>query len=220
MSNYTKKNKWSFPLGLVVVLLAVVGIVFLVLLCVNGIKGATQNSKKNQQYEKFLLPIVMNDPDTFDDVTQAKMDQLIDSTIWSLIKKNVETDKYEYDNDKLLIPQSEVEKQFEKLFGKEVKPKHQTIDGSEYQFTYNKAKQAYEIPIFGMETMYSPKILKTQKKSKSVILTVGYLSGSDWKQDERGKMHEPDPSKYVKITMREQGSFYYVSAIQNTDEPK
>lgn len=220
MASYNKKNKWAFPLGLVIVLLAVVGIVFLILLSVDGIKNLSDNSKKKQKFESFLLPIVMNDPDTFDDITKADMGQLLDSTIWSLIKENKETDKYEYDNDKLLIPQKEVEKQFSKLFGKEIKPKHQSVIGSEYQFEYDEAKQGYRIPIFGMETTYTPKVIDIDKKSKALVLTVGYISGSQWKQDERGKMLEPDPSKYVKITLREQGSFYYVSAIQATDAPE
>lgn len=220
MASYTKKNKWAFPLGLVVVLFAVIGVVFLILLSVSGIKNLSDNSKKKQNFEKFLLPIVMNDPDPFDDITKANMGQLIDSTIWSLIKQNIETDKYEYDNDKLLIPKADVEKQFAKLFGKDMKPTHQTVMGSEYQFEYDKAKQGYRIPIFGMETTYTPKVIDVDEKSKTVILTVGYISGSEWKQDERGKMLEPDPSKYVTITLREQGSSYYVSALQAADAPE
>ncbi len=220
MQNKTKKNKWAFPLGLVIVLFAVIGIVFLILFGVKGIQNLTNNSKEKQEYEKFLLPIVMNDPDTFDDITQANMSQLLDSTIWSLIKKNVETDKYEYVDDKLLIPQKDVEKQFEKLFGTDVKPVHQTVDGSEYQFEYDKALQGYKIPIFGMENTYTPDVLDVKEKSSAIVLTVGYISGSEWTQDEQGKMIEPDPSKYVKITLRTKGSSYYVSAIQATDSPE
>lgn len=220
MHNTAKKNKWAFPLGLVIVLFAVIGMVFLILLGVKGIQNISENSKEKQEYEKFLLPIVMNDPDTFDDITQANMGQLLDSTIWSLLKKNVETDKYEYVDDKLLLPQKDVEKQFANLFGTEVKPAHQTIDGSEYQFEYDKTLQGYKIPITGMENTYTPKVLDIKDKSNAVMLTVGYISGSDWKQDEHGKMIEPDPSKYVKITLREKDNSYYVSAIQATDAPE
>ncbi|MEG1179736.1 MAG: hypothetical protein RSD42_04950, partial [Oscillospiraceae bacterium] len=148
------------------------------------------------------------------------MGQLLDSTIWSLLKKNVETDKYEYVEDKLIIPQKDVEEQFVKLFGTDVKPVHQTVDGSEYQFEYDKALQGYKIPIFGMENTYTPKVLDIEKKSSTIVLTVGYISGSEWKQDEHGKMIEPDPSKYVKITLRTKGDSYFVSAIQATDAPE
>ncbi len=220
MAKSGNRNKWAFPLGLVVVLLAVVGLVFIILLGVDGIQKISDNSKQKKAYESFLLPIVMNDPDTFDDITQADMEQLLDSTIWSLIKKNVETDKYEYFEDKLLIPQKDVEKQFAKMFGTEVKPVHQTISGSEYQFEYDKAKQAYKIPVFGMENTYTPKVLKIEKKSSAIVLTVGYISGSEWTQDEHGKMVEPDPSKYVKVTLRAKGNSNYVSAIQSADPPE
>lgn len=220
MAKSGEKSKWAFPLGLVIVLLAVVGLVFLVLLSVDGIQKITDNGKQKKAYESFLLPIVMNDPNTFDDITQADMEQLLDSTIWSLIKKNVETDKYDYFEDKLLVPQKDVEKQFAKMFGKDVKPKHQTVNGSEYQFEYDESKQAYKIPVFGMENTYTPKVLKIDKKSSSIVLTVGYISGSEWTQDEYGKMVEPDPSKYVKITLRTKGGSNYVSAIQATDPPE
>jgi len=220
MTKSGKRNKWAFPLGLVIVLLAVVGIVFLILLGVEGIQKISENNKQKKSYESFLLPIVMNDPDTFDDITQANMGQLLDSTIWSLIKKNVETDKYEYFEDKLLVPQKDVENQFAKMFGTDVKPVHQTVLGSEYQFEYDKTMQAYKIPIFGMENTYTPKVLDIEKKSSAIVLTVGYISGSEWKQDEDGKMVEPDPSKYVKITLRTKGNSKFVSAIQATDPPE
>lgn len=220
MQSPAKKNKWAFPLGLVIVLFAAIGIVFLILFGVKGIQNLTENSKQKQEYEKFLLPIVMNDPDTFDDITQANMGQLLDSTIWSLIKKNIEIDKYDYVDDKLLIPQKDVEQQFAKLFGKDLKPSHQTVEGSEYQFEYDKSLQGYKIPIFGMENTYTPDVLDVDKKSGTVVLTVGYISGSEWKQDENGKMVEPEPSKYVKITLRTKDNSYYVSAIQATDAPE
>lgn len=220
MAKSGNKNKWAFPLGLVIVLLAGVGLVFLVLLGAEGIQKISENSKQKKSYESFLLPIVMNDPDTFDDTTQANMGQLLDSTIWSLIKKNVETDKYEYFEDKLLVPQKDVEKQFSKMFGTDVKLVHQTVLGSEYQFEYDKTMLAYKIPIFGMENTYTPKVLDIEKKSSTIVLTVGYISGSEWKQDENGKMVEPDASKYVKITLRTKDGSSYVSAIQATDPPE
>jgi hypothetical protein len=220
MAKTVRKNKWAFPVGLLIVLLAVIGVVFLILLSVDGIKFLTNDHKQKEEYETFLMPIVMNDPDPFDDITKANMEQLLDSAIWSLIRQNAETDKYEYDDDRLVIPRKDVENEFAKLFGTDTKPKHQTVSGSEYQFEYDEGKAGYKIPIFGMENTYTPKVIDIDKKNNSILLTVGYISGSEWAQDERGNLIEPDPSKYVRITIREKDNLHYVSAIQATDAPE
>lgn len=217
------KKKWAFPLGLTVVILAVIGLVTVIILAINGIGSLTDNSEKFQKYETFLSPVIMNDPDPFDDVSQAKMSQLIDATIWSLMKSDIDIDSYEYaegDVSGVIVPQGDVEKQFAKLFGTDTKPVHSTVDGGTYTFTYDEARQAYIVPLTGVMPTFIPRVVSQQKKGDSVILTVGCISGDGWEQDEHGNYIEPTPSKYLKITLRVSDDGYFISAIQNTDAPE
>lgn len=218
------KKKWALPLGIVIVVFALIGVVSVIALSIGGITKLADNSEKFTEYEKFLSPVVMNDPDPFDDVSKADMSQLLDATIWALMNSNIEPDKYEYaegDVSGLIVPQKDVEKHFEKLFGSEVKPLHTTIEGGTYTFTYDETRKAYIVPLTGVVPIYIPRVIAQDKKGDSTILTVGYISGDSWDQDERGNYISPEPNKYMKITLRDNGKKgYYISAMQNTETPE
>lgn len=208
--------------GIITFILAVIGIIAIVFFIVTSITSAVKTSKaeKLAEYQKFLVPIVMNDPDSFDDLKNANMTQLIDASIWAILNDKVTTSEYKYEDGKMILPQADVEKQFKTFFGTEIEIKHQSISGSGYEFEYDSSKSAYKIPITGVEPMYTPKVIDMEKKSGSLVLTVAYLSGSEWEQDENGDMKAPSPGKYVKITLREKDDAYYISAIQDTDAPE
>ena len=69
--NKKRKNRWAFPLGLVITVFAVIGLVCVILAGVNATKKAVIKSKNIDEYNTMLTPVVMNDPDPFDDITKA-----------------------------------------------------------------------------------------------------------------------------------------------------
>lgn len=221
---FSGKNKWAFPVGAVIMVLALVGVIAIASFAIRGITDLTDNSEKFTEYEQFLAPVVMNDPDPFDDVSKAQMTQLLDATVWSLMRSGIDPDEYEYaegDTSGLIVPQTDIEKQFKKLFGEDVKPVHATVEGGTYTFTYDETKQAYIIPLTGVMPTFIPRVIDQDKKGDSIILTVGYISGNAWDQDERGNYIEPAPNKYMKITLRlNSDDSYFISAIQNTEAPE
>ena len=216
-----KKNKLlNFVVGTVVELLVIVGIVSIISSGASKIKEIRLNSRaeKYASYEAFISPVIMNDPDTFDDVSKANQSQLIAISIWSILRDNVEPDKYEYAEGGMLMPEKEVEAEFRKLFGEETKLSHRSVDGG-VEFKYSEKKKCYIIPITGITPIYTPDVLEADEKTNSVVLTVGYLAGEDYKQDISGNMVPPEPSKYVKVTLRKgQSGEYYVAAIQNAEQ--
>ena len=113
-----------------------------------------------------------------------------------------------------------MEKQFEYLFGTEVKPQHATITGYGYEFPYDAATKTYHIPVAGVDQLYTAQIYEIEKKGATTYLTVGYIAGGQWVQDANGEIVAPEPDKYMKITLREKGESYYISAIQATDPPE
>ena len=49
-----------------------------------------------------------------------------------------------------------------------------------------------------------------------VILTVGYLSGEDFTQNEKGELVAPEPAKQMRITLRRGAeNQLFISAIQD-----
>lgn len=215
-----KRSKLNLFVGLAVLLLAVVGVVSLAITLKDSI--ASDIKEKNEalysEYEKFIAPVIMNDPDTFDDVTLADLNQLISITIWSILDSNPEPDKYEYTDSGMLLPGQEVEAKFISLFGSEVKIVHSSVDGGGIDFKYSEEKKSYIIPITGITPIYTPEVIDADEKSSYIVLTVGYLYSGDWQQDSDGNMVPPEPGKHMKITLgKNADTSYYVRAIQNTE---
>lgn len=219
MAEETKKrNIKNLVVGIIVAFLALVGAITLIVGAVNTISSSLGNQKKLEDYKKFLAPVIMNDPDAFDDVINANQSQLISITIWSLLKSDIDPDTFENKNGGMMVPVSMVEEEFTKLFGKDVTPTHQTVEGGQgIQFEYSKSDSAYIVPITGITALYSPTISDINEKGSSTILTVGYLASEDWSQDENGDMIAPEPVKYMKVYLRKNGDDYYISSIKQTD---
>ena len=106
------QSKLAFPLGLVIIIFAIVGVIFAVGSGIDGIKNLTDNSEKKIEYETMLIPVVMYDPDMFDDVSSANLDQLTVCAVWGIIKdEDNYPGKYETDDQgNIMIPAEDVEK--------------------------------------------------------------------------------------------------------------
>lgn len=212
-----KRSKLNLFVGFVVLALAVVGLVATFMSLHGRVqeKREEKNEALYEKYESFIAPVIMNDPDTFDDITLADTSQLISITIWSILDGNIEPDRYEYTDSGMLLPQKEVEEKLQRLFGSEVKFSHTSVDGGGIEFNYSSEKEVYVIPITGVTPIYTPKVIDVSEKSSYIVLTVGYLYSSDWQQDSKGNMVAPEPSKYMKITLgKNTDTSYYVRAIQ------
>lgn len=220
----TKKHrgthKAAFPIGCIIIILAAIGVVTIVVSAVKGIGTAVDNGKHYDDYDKMLTPVVLIDPDTFDDITKADMNQLMEISIWSLLKSDIDPDTFESTENGLSVPKDAVEKEFIELFGTEVTPVHQTIDGYGLEFVYDSKTEAYTVPLTGITPIYTPQVIDKTSSSDTVILTVACLAGDAWEQGENGDMIAPAPDKYIKIILREQNDNLYISAIQNTTAPE
>ncbi len=215
-----RRNKAALPVGIIVIIFAVIGLAAVIAGIIFGVGKLTDQSAKKSEYESFITPVIMFDPDPFDDVTKGNQEQLINAAIWALLKSDLDTSVYATDDGNLSIPQKDVEKYFSKLFGPEAKPEHTSVTGLGYEFSYDSAKQVYIVPITGVEPIYTPRVFEISKKGNTVELLVGYLGSSQWAQAENGDMVEPEPDKYVTVVLRESSDGYYVSAIRSTNAPE
>lgn len=222
MAKQRKKNQAAFPLGLLAAVLAVIGLVTVISYAVNGVKRLTDQTARKQEYEEFLKPVVMFDPDPFDDLTQADVPQLLNSAVWALLMSTDGTEQYSYSEGEtfgIIVPQADIEKYFVTLFGTEIDiaSLHASLDMSKYEITYDAALKSYILPVTGVESAYTPHVTEIEKKGSSVILTVGYIGSKAWAQVADGDYAPPEPDKYMKITIRERSGGMYVASIQATD---
>ncbi len=215
-----RAHPWAFPLGLVIALLSLIGLVTVILAGIGTVSYISYKAKNIDEYNKMLIPVVMNDPDMFDDITKADMNQLLDISIWSILKSDLSPDDYEYVDGNMIIPEEDVTAEYTKLFGSDLPPVHATVAGFGYDFVYNSAEKHYVIPLTGIEPTYTPNVTDVDKKSNTVVLTVAYLASDGWAQSADGSMVAPEPDKFVKITLREKDGNQYISAMQMTSTPE
>lgn len=217
-----RSKKVSFVTGVIALILALIGAFSVIKFSVNSIKDITNQTEKKREYESLLTPVVMFDPDPFDDLTQADVSQLLNSAVWALLMSENGADKYPYSEGEkvgIIVPQTDIENYFTSLFGTEINiaSMHSSIDMSEYDITYDAALKSYILPITGVESAYTPKVYEIEKKGSSVILSVGYIGSKAWVQISDGEYIAPEPDKYMKITLRERGDGMYISSIQSVD---
>lgn len=210
------------PIGIIASILAIIGLVTVIKFAIGTVNDFTDKTADKLKYEKMLTPVVMFDPDPFDDLTQADVSQLLNSAVWALLMSEDGADKYPYsegDTFGIVVPQADIELQFINLFGTEIDiaSLHSSIDMSEYEITYDAALKSYILPITGVESAYTPKVYDIEKQGSSLILSVGYIGNRAWVQMDGDNVVAPEPDKYMKITLRERDGGMYVSSIQATD---
>ena len=216
------KNRLAFPIGIIILILAVIGAVSTVRFVSDSVKKMTDNTADKLKYEQMLEPVVMFDPDPFDDLNQADVSQLLNSAVWALLMSDEGTEKYPYSEGDvfgIVVPQEDIENYFVSLFGTEIDiaSMHSTIDMSAYDITYDAALKSYILPITGVESAYTPKVYEIDEKGSSVILSVGYIGSKAWAQVADEGYEVPEPDKYMKITLRERSGGMYIASIQSVD---
>ncbi len=216
------KNPLAFPIGIIATVLAVIGLITVISFTADTVKNIANKSADKAEYEAMLAPVVMFDPDPFDDLNQADVSQLLNSAVWALLMSEDGADKYPYsegENFGIIVPQTYIEQYFVGLFGTEIDiaSMHSSIDMSEYDITYDAAQKSYILPITGVESAYTPKVYDIEKQGSSLVLSVGYIGNKAWVQVADGEYAAPEPDKYMKITLRERSGGMYVSSIQAVD---
>lgn len=217
----SKKNRLGFIVGLITVIFAVVGIASTADRVISKVKNFDSKAAAKAEYEEFLEPFVMFDPDPFDDISTAKVAQLINAAIWSVTSDDDSSDMYEYTDGGLLIPAQAVTEEFTRLFGSQIEDLesvYRTVDMSAHDITYDSAQAGFIIPITSIDTAYIPEVYEIETKGNSIILSVGYIGAKSWAQVKDGEYSAAQPDKYMQITLREQDNGgYYIASVQSGD---
>ena len=216
MEQSKKRKILNYAVGTLILLFVVIGVVSTVRFLGSHVQHLALREQQREQFRVMLRPVVMNDPATFDDVSLANPDELLSIAIWSILLQNPDPDRYDFAEGQMLLPKTEVEDSLHTLFGADVAIRHATVDGGGVTFSYAEKKGCYTIPITGITPIYSPRIDDMVVSGERVILTVGYLSGEDFTQNEKGELVAPEPAKQMRITLRRGAeNQLFISAIQD-----
>ena len=216
MEQSKKRKALNYIVGALILIFVGIGLFSTVRFVSSHVQHLSLREQQREQFRTMLRPVVMNDPATFDDVSLANPDELLSIAIWNILLQNPDPDRYDFAEGQMLLPQTEVEESLQSLFGTDVAIKHTTVDGGGVSFSYAEKKHCYTIPITGITPIYSPRIDDMAVSGDKVVLTVGYLSGEDFTQNEKGELVAPEPAKRMRITLRRGAeNQLFISAIQD-----
>lgn len=159
------------------------------------------NALSKDAYSFYYIPVVINDIESFDYGKSKLSDEMIAACCWSLIGDEKSEEKYEYFEDKTVIPSKEVEERFSQLFGNKITFENKSININNCKFEY--ADDIYCVAITGITPEFLPKLLKFESDGENVILTVGCLKNDEYVQDANGNIVEPEPYKKLEIVLCE-----------------
>lgn len=200
--------------GIVVTLLAIVGLVSTVGFAVDKIKDFADNTQQKNEFAKFVYPIVICDPAPFNQTIKLRSDTMITAALWDIILYE-DKSKYETEFDMIVVPVVDVEQHCAHLFGTGLSVEHQSVLGADIQFYYDETIKSYRIPSNPKYFTYSPYIEEITRVGERYTLLVGYVSPTPaWLTLDEND--EPVSDKYMEYVVSKRGDEMTLVAIQES----
>lgn len=210
------RRKLYYLFGIVLSLLAIVGLISTINFTRGAIKNFADNTQQKNEFAKFIYPIVICDPAPFNQTVKLRSDTMLTAAIWDIILYEDKT-KYEADFDMIIVPEVDVEQHATRLFGTGLSFEHQSLLNADVQFYYDDTIKSYRVPSNPKYFTYSPYIEEVSRVGDRYTLVVGYVSPTPaWltlTSDD-----EPEPEKYVEYVVAKRSNDMTLVAIQESDK--
>lgn len=199
--NGKRRGKYAYaaPVGFLVSLLSIIGVVALVMNLVGFIQEKTDDTALKEEMYYYLEPLLLYSPTAFDNAAQQEQDAFLNAAAYRvmlaenirMLREGAEYPKYPVDEERwaIALPVAEVEESYHALFGKDAKFTHRTIDGSALE--YSEADECYYIPFTEATSAYVFVIDSIKKTSSKYEVRVGFVPVTDVKYDEHGQSIYP-----------------------------
>ena len=212
----TKRKKWPFLIGLLVLALAISGVVSIVNFAVLRL-SPEEEAVDYTEYADFLTWVVGVDPDPFSDITSADKSALLNIAICTLLTDGVKTGEYQVTEKGLIVPAEDVEAYHLKMFGADVQIVHSSVVGYGYEFIYDATAKTYTVPLTGVTPPFTARIESVEKTGGFILLRVGYVGTGNVEVLPDGTLSATQPDKYADITLKEtEAGFNLISLVTVT----
>jgi hypothetical protein len=137
---------------------------------------ANQTALK-EEFERFIFPVVIDDPPEFTSIENIHSRTVIASAIWHIILSG-DTARFESDRDTdmMIIPESDVEVAVRAIFGTGFEIEHRNIDYIVMMFRYVSESNSYLVPENPNFFTYSPRVVDISSSGDIYRLTVEYIA--------------------------------------------
>mgnify|MGYP000113826050 CR=1 FL=1 len=213
-------------LGLLIAVLALVGIVTVVRAGVKGVATLFDDTQQKAEYEDRLEGLVLFDPLPFDGIENINDLTLREAAVWGCVYSIQETqggfDNYNTDPDteQLLLPSVDVDAYLAKLVGPSFKMTHKSFEMDDMTIEFDETTQCYKIPVTGSVGSYRATVTKLFKKGGKLHVTVGYIPTTST-DDSIINSSSDTPTKYMDYLFeRQSGSWYLTGLTESETKPE
>lgn len=196
VSSRPSRNPAAAPIGVVILLLALIGAVSVIIGGIRLIQTAVDDTPLKTELAAFLKPITLQNPTAFDGVEGAAQNpSCIKAAIWKVteterIRMRQKKDECRFsadEADRLLIPEKEVNAAFAALFGEGKTPDVAFFaeDNGGLDIWYDAAARKYHVPAF-TASLYQSVIDTVETEDGNYIVRIGYVAAEDIAIDGHG----------------------------------
>ena len=213
-------------LGLLIAVLALVGIVTVVRAGVKGVATLFDDTQQKAEYEDRLEGLVLFDPLPFDGIENIDDLTLREAAVWGCVYSIQETqgsfDNYNTDPDteQLLLPSVDVDAYLAKLVGPSFKLTHKSFEMDDMTVEFDETTQCYKIPVTGSVGTFRATVTRLFKKDGLLHVTVGYIPTQS-SDDSILNTSSDTPTKYMDyLFSRQSGSWYLTGLTDSETKPE
>jgi hypothetical protein len=214
------RYNWAAPVGLVMSIFAVIGMVATVAVTVNFVRTLTDDTVLRGELSYALQPLTTYNPvPSFDNVNEEDVDELLRAAVWRItdaerirmLREKDDNTVYELDNNgRLIVPVTEVEASYRYLFGDRAVLKNRTL-GEDEDLEYSEGNKCYYVPFSFVNSLHQPVIDTIKRRDGGYHVRVAYVSVNELQIDERGNTVAPTPEmadfSQIFVVKRENGRF-------------
>ena len=213
-------RRYGVPVGIVVLLLALVGVGFIAGTIANSIYRSATDDSQLRAYDTMLTPIVMQDPPAFEGPGNADAQFVLNASVWKTILANNATNYTNYDDvGRVIVPLSDVVDSCHELFGSDCDIQT-NAGGDDTFYQYDASDNTFHIALFSSDSTFQPYTESASRQGDEMILRVGYVSPTDeWRTQTTSKVEKPTPTKYMQYILRtdEKTNKTYVYAVRSEE---
>ena len=159
------------------IILATVAMATLILtvLIFSNVFCKTNNDTHFLEYDKFIWPVVMQDPNPFDENNPPTDDVVLNSSVWKAAsEKNGYYENYYDSKGKVLVTLEDANSACKNLFGNSMELNIDNLNHKKTFYEFIKEEKTFHVDCLSYDQCYIPNVIDLLDLGSTIILKVNY----------------------------------------------
>ncbi len=181
-----------------------------------SVLGVMHNGSKFVQYDKFIWPVVMQDPDVFSENNPPSNELLLDSSIWKAASEKTK-DSCNYDSrGRVILLAEEVKAACSVLFGDKYNISPKSITANNKFYEYSPEENLFYVDAVSYDQCFIPRTVGLTQYEDLIILKVDYINIEENTElnDRYSKNYKSPKHMEYFLKKRTDNGDFYISEIK------